>query len=410
MHHFQETNWDEYAHQTDYGPLAHDGMKSGGHPSVPEPFRSIGAIDGSFAPLSDVPYGGMEGRGWVYGRRQNKQLVPFRYANEHDRSLTPDEMNAKWAAARIRRFGEDESTAPFFLAVGFIRPHTPMHVPKRHFDLFPIGTVSVPVIKPGDAEDCHYRDVFYDEHQKGLRYHHLIGESYPTLEDGLKAFTQAYLACVSFVDEQVGVVLEAIELAGLADDTIVILTSDHGFNMGEKDYLFKNSPWEESTRVPLIIRAPGVGEPGSQAEHPVSLIDIYPTLKDLCSLQGDTRKNADGKPLDGHSLRPFLTSAAVGEWPGPSGAVSMIFVGRNPKPGLTDAETWDPARQHWSYRTQRWRYVRYNNGAEELYDHDHDPYEWTNLANRVEYQKQKQTLRRELQALVPLGGDRIERN
>ena len=381
MHHHKSAVWDEYENTTDYGPFAHNGEKSGGHPSVPLPYRNIGAIDGSFAPLSDVPYNGEDGKGWVYGKRINKKLVPFHYNSETDRSLTPDELNARWAADRLKQFAEDDSDQPFFLAVGFIRPHLPLHAPKKNFDRFPLESVQVPTIKPDDAQDTHYLDLFYHDHQKGTRYYTTLRESYPTVEEGLRDFTQAYLACTNFVDDQVGVVLDSLEQNGLADNTIVVLTSDHGFNMGEKDYLFKNSPWEESTRVPLVIRAPGISQSGQLAEHPVSLIDIYPTLKDLCGLEGDTRKNDQGHALSGHSVRPFLADPKSNDWTGPEGAVSMIFVGRNPKPDLPDKEVWDPAKQHWSYRTQRWRYVWYNNGMVELYDHQSDPYEWTNLAD-----------------------------
>jgi iduronate 2-sulfatase len=172
------------------------------------------------------------------------------------------------------------------------------------------------------------------------------------------------------------------------DNTIIVVTSDHGWNMGEKDYLFKNSLWEESTRVPLIIRAPGVAEPGGIAEHPVSLIDIYPTLVDLCGLQGDTRKNNKGAKLDGYSLRPFLIEPKSMTWDGPDAALTMIYAGN--KTGN------DPTKQHWSVRIRRWRYILYNNGSEELYDHDADPYEWINLCGDSRYGKVKADLKARL--------------
>jgi iduronate 2-sulfatase len=243
------------------------------------------------------------------------------------------------------------------------------------------------VIKPNDAEDCHYKDVF-DSDQKGLKYFRLLKESYPDLDSALKAFTQAYLASVAAVDECVGRVIEAVDKSPFKDNTIIVVTSDHGWNMGEKDYLFKNSLWEESTRVPLIIRAPGVAVPGGIAEHPVSLIDIYPTLIDLCGLEGDTRKNKKGAKLDGHSLCPFLKDPKSETWTGPDAALTMIYARKG-----TEG---DPTKQHWSVRTRRWRYILYNNGSEELYDHDTDPYEWINLCGDTRYGKVKADLKAQL--------------
>jgi len=387
MHHHLRAVWSEFKHKADYGPFVYDGEKRVAHPSVPEPFKSIGPVDGSYAPLSDLPYGrdAKGNRGWIYGTWG--KVRKYSYIDEDNRDPTPDERNASWAAARIRQFAKQGSGKPFFLGVGFIRPHTPLHVPKRFFDMFPLDSVKVPVIKPGDAEDCHYADVF-DSNQKGLKYFRLLRESYPDIESGLRAFTRAYLASVAAVDECIGRVVRAVDEGPLKDNTIIVVTSDHGWNMGEKDYLFKNSLWEESARVPLFIRAPGVAASGGVAGHPVSLVDIYPTLVDLCQLEGDTRKNGQGAGLDGHSLRPFLEDPESGTWDGPDAALTMIFAGKG--------TAGDPARQHWSVRTKKWRYILYNNGSEELYDHDADPYEWTNLSGDTRHGKVKAGLKAKL--------------
>ncbi len=385
LHHNLPSAWDEFKHKADYGPFVYDGRQRVAHPSVPEPFRSIGPVDGSFAPLSDVPFGGQGGRGWIYGTWG--KVEPLRYRDEDDRDPTPDERNAAWAAARLAEFAREPGDGPFFLGVGFIRPHTPLHVPGRFFDMFPTEKLELPTIQPGDAEDCHYAEV-YDPEVKGLKYFRLLKQSYPDLEDGLKAFTQAYLASVAAVDECIGRVVQAVDDSPLRTNTIVVVTSDHGWNMGQKDYLFKNSLWEESARVPLVIRAPGVARRGGACRHPVSLIDLYPTLVDLCALEGDTRKGPEGAPLDGHSLRPFLEDPAGGAWDGPDAALTVIFAGRGS--GM------DPARQHWSVRTARWRYILYNNGAEELYDHQADPHEWTNLAGRADVDRVRRALKAKL--------------
>jgi len=387
MHHHLRSVWSEFRHKADYGPFVYDGKDRVAHPSVPEPFKGIGPVDGSYAPLSDLPYGpNAQGkRGWIYGTWGKTQK--FNYTDEDNRDPTPDERNAAWASDRIKAFAQQGTAKPFFLSVGFIRPHTPLHVPQRFFDMFPLDTVKIPVIKPNDAADCHYADVF-DASQKGLRYFRLLRESYPDLASGLRAFTQAYLASAAAVDDCIGQVIDAVDQSPSRDNTIIIVTSDHGWNMGEKDYLFKNALWEESARVPLIVRAPGIAVPGGIAEHPVSLIDIYPTLVDLCGLKGDTRKNPQGAKLDGHSLRPFLKDPIAGTWDGPDAALTMIFAGKGTAK--------QPAKQHWSVRTQRWRYIRYNNGSEELYDHDADPYEWTNLCGDTRYGTVKADLKARL--------------
>jgi len=173
-----------------------------------------------------------------------------------------------------------------------------------------------------------------------------------------------------------------------------VVTSDHGWNMGQKDWLFKMSLWEESCRVPLIIRAPGVARAGKRAGHPVSLVDLYPTLADLCGLKGDTRKNEKGASLDGHSLRPFLEDPGNGTWKGPDAALSMVHAGGDYE---KIAEM-----QHFSVRTRDYRYIRYNTGQEELYDHRNDPHEWSNLAAKPELAVIKAKLRAKLDAMTGL--------
>jgi arylsulfatase A-like enzyme len=373
LHINQKHLWDEWGVDVNnYGPFSFDGENWVGHPSVPLPFRDIGAIDGSFAPLSDVPrFPGAKAvihePGWTDGKGR-----PFKYVDEDDRDLCPDERHAQWAARRIRELANGDADKPFFMGVGFVRPHTPLHAPKRFFDMFPLEEIELEPIKE------NYRT---------------LKESYPDIETGLRHFVQAYLACVAFVDEQIGVVMDALDSTRLGRNTVVVFTSDNGWQMGEKEYLFKNSPWEESTRVPLVVRAPGVAKAGSRVEHPVSLIDVFPTLVDLCSLQGDTQKSEAGAPLDGFSLRPFLRDANTPQWEGPNGALSLVGVAHSL--GRTE-----PLEQSYSYRTRDWRYILYSHGAEELYDHRNDPYEWHNLAADEEHAEQKSELRAQMMELV----------
>ncbi len=390
MHHRKKDVWNEFKYKADYGPFAYNGKERVAHPSVPKPYGNIGAVDGSFGMLEDIPYADDDNTesGWIYGE-WGKTVTPFRYSVDGIKDPTPDERNAAWAAGKIRQFAKEGNAKPFFLGVGFIRPHTPLHVAKKYYDLYPLHDLELPVIQPNDAKDTYYAKIF-DKNQKGLRYFRELKASYPTIEEGLKVFTQAYLACVTAVDDCIGQVVDAVDNSPLKDNTIIIVTSDHGWNMGEKDYLFKNSPWEESCRVPFIVRAPGISKAGSVAEQPVSLIDLYPTLVDLCGLEGDTRKNAKGAALSGYSVRPLLENPEAGEWDGPDGALSMIWA------GLKGEDQWNPDMQHWSLRTERWRYVRYNTGDEELYDHQADPYEWNNLAGDRSYLKIKKSLLNEM--------------
>jgi iduronate 2-sulfatase len=152
--------------------------------------------------------------------------------------------------------------------------------------------------------------------------------------------------------------------------------------MGQKDFLFKNSPWDESTRVPLIIKDPNNHHAGATISKPVSLIDIYPTLVDLTDINEDNRKNEYGASLDGFSLRSFIENPLNEKWEGPDYALTMVFSGEQSLNPIKPHEKKNPAYQHWSLRFENWRYIRYNTGAEELYHIKKDPREWNNIADK----------------------------
>jgi iduronate 2-sulfatase len=394
MHHHVPEEWTEYGNKADYGPFYYKDGKKLAHPNVPEPYATIGCVDGSYGALEDIPPATKRGEdeGWIYGK-WGKTPERLRMRNGSDRDPTPDERNAAWVSAKIEELAKGDTDQPFLLGVGFIRPHTPLVVPRKYFDMFPIKDVKLPVRKEGDNEDTGLKDVVNDS-AKGPMYFRLIRESYGGTLEGLRAFTQAYLASIAAVDDCIGQVLDALDKSPFRDNTIVVMTSDHGWNMGEKDWLFKMALWEESCRVPLIIRAPGIAQPGGRAGHPVALIDVYPTLADLCGLEGGTRKNDKGAPLDGHSMRPFLENPADGTWDGPDAALSMVYAG-----GEYERVS---EMQHFSVRTRDFRYIRYNNGFEELYDHRDDPYEWTNLADKPQYETTRKALREKLNSMTGL--------
>ena len=178
---------------------------------------------------------------------------------------------------------------------------------------------------------------------------------------------QAYLASVSFVDHYIGQVLKALEASPYRDNTLVVLWSDHGYHIGEKNRFAKNSLWEESSRIPLIIKAPGVAA-NQVSQAPVSLLDLYPTLLDMAGLPAYDRN-------EGNSLKPLL-QAGTTDWP--HAAVTTYGPGNH------------------AIRDRRYRYIRYEDGSEELYDHDNDPNEWKNLADNPDFDAVKTELKRHL--------------
>ena len=268
--------------------------------------------------------------------------------------------DAEWVLERCAK----QKDRPFFLAVGFFRPHTPYVSPQSYFEKYP--EEKMPVVQ----------GTVYD--QKGVPPAAL--QSYKKEQDQLtdelrRQAIQAYFAAISFMDAQAGKVLDALDRLGLSDNTIVVFTSDHGYHLGEHGLWQKQSLFEESTRVPLIIAGPGVVKPGSVAPTPVGLIDLYPTLTELCGVKAPTN-------LQGQSLVPMLKDvSAVGRgW-----AISEVVRGGGIKRFGASAATGDKGNRFLGYtlRTARWRYTEWDEGRQgrQLYDHDKDPKELTNLAD-----------------------------
>ncbi|MDC0201117.1 sulfatase-like hydrolase/transferase, partial [Verrucomicrobia bacterium] len=196
-----------------------------------------------------------------------------------------------------------------------------------------------------------------------------------------------YLASIASIDELIGKVIDFIDKSSLKDNTIIVFTSDHGWGMGEKGYLYKNSLWQESTRVPLIIRSPGSSSAGASCDVPVSLVDLYPTLLELCELPNNTLKNSKGRPLDGHSLVSLLREPRTGQWAGPKAALTALYKW---------SQNYIPNEQSYSLRSKRWRYIHYANGKEELYNVNEDPQEWNNLAYKSGHGPLLRTLKNQL--------------
>lgn len=384
LHKNEKQIWSEWglSEKHNYGPFAFDGENLVAHPKVPAPFSGIGPIDGSYGRLSDI---GQMVEGW------NKKVL--RYNNEEDRDLLYDEKHADWAVSKLKEL--EKQSEPFFLGVGFVRPHTPLHAPDKYFDMFPLDEIELDKWIPNDKQDTYFEEIMGKD-KKGPKYYRLLGESYEgNHELGLKKVLQAYLACVAFVDDQIGKVIDQVEKSSLSKNTIVILTSDHGWHMGEKEYLFKNSPWEESCRIPLVIKAPK-NKKGAQINQPVSLIDLFPTVLDYAGIDASIKRDEtlEASKIGGYSLKPFIENPETKEWKGPKGALSVVGVYG------AYAKNFDVAVQSFSYRTENFRYIHYGNGKEELYDHRIDEYEWKNVAEDSKYNKEIKQLRKEMNQII----------
>ena len=258
----------------------------------------------------------------------------------------PDEKIAAWGIEKLNR----EYDQPFFLALGFYKPHVPMTAPKRYFDQFDRDSLTLPKVLENDLDDVPEIGRRWVLDRQKIIAEEAVKQYSPTYR---RELVHAYHACVALVDDCVGQVLDQLDKSPYADNTIVILCSDHGWHLGEKNHWRKWMPWEESTRSLLIVRAPNASGNGNISKRTVGLIDIYPTIADLCELEPPSN-------LQGESFRRLLQNPE-GSWK---------------RPALTSTT----AGNH-TVRSDRYRYIRYKDGSEELYDHENDPHEWHNLAN-----------------------------
>lgn len=274
---------------------------------------------------------------------------------------TPDAKTVDYALDYLAKSHEK----PFFLAVGIFRPHSPFFAPPEFFERYPSDALATPPTKEDDLNDL----------PSGGRK--MLEDGKPFLYQTMAAHKQwpqavrAYMACSSFADAQIGRLLAGLERSPYHKNTIIVLWSDHGFHLGEKKHWEKFTLWEKATRCPLIVVAPDQTQAGTRCQSPVSLLDLYPTLVDLCGLEKRLH-------LDGVSLRPLLKDPKA----------------QRGRPVLT---TW--GRGNHSVRSQNWRFIQYADGSRELYDHTKDPNEWTNVAGDAGHTKTIASLRRHLPQL-----------
>ena len=267
-----------------------------------------------------------------------------------------DALTADYAV----RFLNRRQDRPFFLACGLFRPHLPWYVPRRFFDMYPLDEIRLPQVRTDDLDDVPAEGKKLAQARRG---------DYETIRDAgrWKHAIRAYLASISYADDQLGRVLDSLDAGPHAANTVVVLWSDHGWHLGEKGHWHKSTLWEEATRVPLVISVPGY-RPGV-CERPVSLLDLYPTLKELCRVTNPS--GGKSQRLDGVSLAPLL---------------------RNPRAPWNRPAVIEYQRGNAAVRSDRYRYIRYHDGSEELYDHETDPLEWNNLAGSATHASVKAEL------------------
>lgn len=249
---------------------------------------------------------------------------------------------------------------PFFLACGIYRPHLSWYAPQKYFDMHPIDQIRLP---PSMADDLN------DVPKMG---HAMAGETFNTIEKHgeWKNAVQGYLASTSFADACIGNLIDALDKSRYSGNTIVVLWGDHGYHIGEKNHFSKSALWKETTQTPLMIHVPGISESNSRCKRPVGLIDLYPTLIDLCGLP---RRNG----LDGRSIAPLVKNPQAA-WPYPA--------------LITHSPHWHGTNH--AVHSEQYHYIHYRRGEEELYDNANDPNGYKNLANDPAYDSVKAELKK----------------
>jgi len=319
-------------------------------------------------------------------RSQQENIIRYGAGQENNKNLgismawwdptsqDTDHTDGK-VASKVIEWIHEKKDEPFFLAAGFFNPHCPYVAPKKYFDLYPIKEIEIQDLDSARDDLLDVPDMAIQRDMKNWPFYFK-----DVSIDEARKCKQAYYATISFVDAQVGRLLDALIESDLLEKTIIVFWSDHGYFLGEKGLWYKRKAFERSARMPLIIAAPGFQQ-SAVSSKPVELLDLYPTLADLCGLKAPTN-------LEGQSLRPLLVSPNSDTWKKP--AVTQIWHGK---------KAWG-----YSIRTERFRYTEWLEGkaGRELYDHRNDPDEITNLADDASQAEQVATLSASLRAYVKL--------
>ena len=365
-----------YPHQTGlYGQMADDKLRAAIQAVSPTPFlseylKNAGYYTAGRGKLfhQGAPEGSFDEyfREGDFGPKPPKRLKWESNKTHTDWGAFPD-TDAEMIDYQTARWGEEwlqkTHEKPFFLGLGMIRPHVPWHAPKKWFDMYPLEEIKLPPWLETDMDDIP---------AAGKKLTDV--PQMPTIEWAIenkewRPILQSYLASISFVDHCVGIAVDALRASAYADNTYIILFSDHGYHLGEKSRFAKMSLWGRSTRVPLIISGPGVKV--GRTDSAVGLVDLYPTIIDLAGLP----KNPENS---GQSLLPHLQGAA---------SVQRFI-------------TTEYGQDNFAVVNKDFRYIRYADGSEELYDLRVDPHEWKNLADAPEYSAIKQELAQEIPSVT----------
>ncbi|XZE56567.1 sulfatase [Planctomycetaceae bacterium SH139] len=255
-----------------------------------------------------------------------------------------DTIRANWAVDQLKR----KHDKPFFLACGFYAPHYPNYCPQKYFDLYDRDSIETPAFKEDDLDDLPQKIIKQRQNRRKQHYDKLVAMG--AWKDAL----HGYLACTSYADAMVGRILDALAASPYADNTIVVLWSDHGYHLGEKGQWGKHTLWERTSNVPFVWAGPGVAK-GARTDVTVSLIDIYPTLVETCNLPSPRQK------LEGVSLAATLKN--------PSDAKDRTVYLPYMNPG------------EYTLMNRDWRFIHYDDKNQELYNVKVDPHEWDNLAS-----------------------------
>ncbi|MFS4417406.1 sulfatase [Maribacter sp. 2307ULW6-5] len=309
-------------------------------------FEESGGREKGFGPYPEERFV-WDGFGTADRERYGRTSTDWGAFPESD-TLMPDHRSVNWAIDRLNKSYDQ----PFFMGVGFLRVHVPLYVPQKWFDLYPLQDIETMPYLKNDLEDV-------PPVAKMLNDLPMMPSTEWAIENGeWSKIIQAYLACISYVDHELGRLLDALDHSGHAENTVIVLWSDHGYRLGEKGTFAKHALWSTATKVPLIFAGPNVPK-NKTVSSPAELLSIYPTLLELCGLPNYPRN-------EGASLVPAMLGETAQQ------QVAITTFGRN----------------NHGVAAKGFRYIRYEDGGEELYDHGKDPNEFKNEINNEEYKTQ----------------------
>lgn len=364
----REEDFTEFYSVPNQGPFASDKLN---HSDMPNSFEEFGL---SFARLENIP-SYPEYTGW-----QNRDGTPFFFESDENRDLMGDEQTVEWCKALLESYVADSSGNPFFLSAGLFNPHEPFHVPEKYWDLYDTATFNFDYLQPDTAIPI-LTAVTNRYNSNSNKAYDLMEEESPTYDPHfyLRQFIHGYYASVSFVDDQVGALLDILEENGLAENTIVIFTSDHGFHLGSKNSVAKSTLWNDATAIPFVIRMPG--QSPQIISEPISLIDLYPTLLEYGNVPSPESHELEGTPVQSIISGEELGSALVY-------GVTREF--------LELGEPNKVEHSHHGLMLGKYKYIYYSSGEDELYNIKTDFRETNDLSENVQYQGMRNRMYRAL--------------